>query len=76
MPLFGYARVSTRDQDLAVQDAELRAALNTLAQPDLPAELDTLFIFWLQGRCARRPPDGENGHPHPPKLGALASPWG
>jgi DNA invertase Pin-like site-specific DNA recombinase len=26
MPLFGYARVSTRDQDLAAQDAELRAA--------------------------------------------------
>jgi DNA invertase Pin-like site-specific DNA recombinase len=26
MPLFGYARVSTRDQDLAVQDAELMAA--------------------------------------------------
>src|SRR5262245_37498700 len=26
MPRFGYARVSTRDQDLAVQDAELRAA--------------------------------------------------
>jgi DNA invertase Pin-like site-specific DNA recombinase len=25
MPLFGYARVSTRDQDLAAQDAELRA---------------------------------------------------
>jgi DNA invertase Pin-like site-specific DNA recombinase len=26
MPLFGYARVSTRDQDLAAQDAELMAA--------------------------------------------------
>jgi len=26
MPLFGYARVSTRDQNLAAQDAELRAA--------------------------------------------------
>src|SRR4249920_370267 len=26
MPLFGYGRVSTRDQDLAAQDAELRAA--------------------------------------------------
>jgi DNA invertase Pin-like site-specific DNA recombinase len=26
MPLYGYARVSTRDQDLAAQDAELRAA--------------------------------------------------
>ena len=26
MPFFGYARVSTRDQDLAAQDAELRAA--------------------------------------------------
>ena len=26
MPLYGYARVSTRDQDLASQDAELRAA--------------------------------------------------
>src|SRR6201984_3305436 len=26
MPLFGYARVSTRDQDLAAQHAELRAA--------------------------------------------------
>jgi DNA invertase Pin-like site-specific DNA recombinase len=26
MPLFGYARVSTRDQDLAAQDAELRNA--------------------------------------------------
>ena len=26
MPLFGYARVSTRDQDLAAQDAELRRA--------------------------------------------------
>jgi DNA invertase Pin-like site-specific DNA recombinase len=26
MTLFGYARVSTRDQDLAAQDAELRAA--------------------------------------------------
>jgi DNA invertase Pin-like site-specific DNA recombinase len=26
MPLFGYARVSTRDQDLVAQDAELRAA--------------------------------------------------
>ena len=26
MPLFGYARVNTRDQDLAAQDAELRAA--------------------------------------------------
>ena len=26
MPLFGYARVSTRDQDLAAQDHELRAA--------------------------------------------------
>jgi DNA invertase Pin-like site-specific DNA recombinase len=26
MPLFGYARVSTPDQDLAAQDAELRAA--------------------------------------------------
>jgi len=26
MPLYGYARVSTRDQDLAGQDAELRAA--------------------------------------------------
>jgi DNA invertase Pin-like site-specific DNA recombinase len=26
MPLFGYTRVSTRDQDLAAQDAELRAA--------------------------------------------------
>ena len=26
MPLFGYARVSTRDQELAAQDAELRAA--------------------------------------------------
>jgi DNA invertase Pin-like site-specific DNA recombinase len=26
MPLFGYAWVSTRDQDLAAQDAELRAA--------------------------------------------------
>jgi hypothetical protein len=26
MPLFGYARVSTRDQDLAAQDGELRAA--------------------------------------------------
>ena len=26
MPSFGYARVSTRDQDLAAQDAELRAA--------------------------------------------------
>src|SRR4249919_2660605 len=25
MPLLGYARVSTRDQDLAAQDAELRA---------------------------------------------------
>ena len=25
MPLYGYARVSTRDQDLAAQDAELRA---------------------------------------------------
>ena len=26
MPLFGYARVSTRDQNLVAQDAELRAA--------------------------------------------------
>src|SRR5262245_20406188 len=26
MPLFGYARVSTRDQNLVTQDAELRAA--------------------------------------------------
>src|SRR6266516_4157145 len=26
MPLFGYARVSTRDQDLTAQDAELMAA--------------------------------------------------
>ena len=26
MPLYGYARVSTRDQDLSSQDAELRAA--------------------------------------------------
>src|SRR6516164_2534409 len=26
MPLYGYARVSTRDQDLTAQDAELRAA--------------------------------------------------
>jgi DNA invertase Pin-like site-specific DNA recombinase len=26
MPLYGYARVSTREQDLAAQDAELRAA--------------------------------------------------
>src|SRR5438876_9600071 len=26
MPLFGYARVSTRDQDLATQNAELMAA--------------------------------------------------
>src|SRR5215831_5407256 len=26
MPLYGYARVSTRDQDLAAQDAELMAA--------------------------------------------------
>src|SRR5204863_4557697 len=26
MPMYGYARVSTRDQDLAAQDAELRAA--------------------------------------------------
>jgi DNA invertase Pin-like site-specific DNA recombinase len=26
MPLYGYARVSTRDQDLASQDAELRVA--------------------------------------------------
>jgi DNA invertase Pin-like site-specific DNA recombinase len=26
MPLFGYTRVSTRDQDLAAQDAELMAA--------------------------------------------------
>jgi DNA invertase Pin-like site-specific DNA recombinase len=26
MPLYGYARVSTRDQDLAAQDAELRSA--------------------------------------------------
>jgi DNA invertase Pin-like site-specific DNA recombinase len=26
MPLYGYGRVSTRDQDLAAQDAELRAA--------------------------------------------------
>ena len=26
MPLFGYARVSTRDQNLAAQDAELMAA--------------------------------------------------
>ena len=26
MPLYGYARVSTRDQDLASQDAALRAA--------------------------------------------------
>src|SRR6516164_7476133 len=26
MPLYGYARVSTRDQDLASQDAELMAA--------------------------------------------------
>jgi len=26
MPLFGYARVSTRDQNLATQDAQLRAA--------------------------------------------------
>ena len=26
MPQFGYARVSTRDQDLAAQDAELMAA--------------------------------------------------
>jgi hypothetical protein len=26
MPLFGYVRVSTRDQDLAAQDAELMAA--------------------------------------------------
>jgi len=26
MPLFGYARVSTRDQDLAAQDNELRTA--------------------------------------------------
>ena len=26
MPLYGYARVCTRDQDLAAQDAELRAA--------------------------------------------------
>jgi DNA invertase Pin-like site-specific DNA recombinase len=26
MPLYGYARVSTRDQDLSAQDAELRAA--------------------------------------------------
>ena len=26
MPLYGYARVSTREQDLAAQDAELRNA--------------------------------------------------
>jgi DNA invertase Pin-like site-specific DNA recombinase len=26
MPFYGYARVSTRDQDLAAQDAELMAA--------------------------------------------------
>ena len=26
MTVYGYARVSTRDQDLAAQDAELRAA--------------------------------------------------
>ena len=26
MTIYGYARVSTRDQDLAAQDAELRAA--------------------------------------------------
>ena len=26
MPMYGYARVSTRDQDLAAQDAELMAA--------------------------------------------------
>ena len=26
MPLFGYARVSTRDQDLATQNTELMAA--------------------------------------------------
>jgi DNA invertase Pin-like site-specific DNA recombinase len=26
MPLYGYARVSTREQDLSSQDAELRAA--------------------------------------------------
>ena len=57
MTLYGYARVSTTDQDLALQEASLRAAgcqviraeKKTGTRRDGRTELDTLLQFLRAG---------------------------
>lgn len=57
MPIYGYARVSTIDQDLAIQDAALRAAgcqvirseKNSGTQREGRSELATLLEFLQKG---------------------------
>jgi Resolvase, N terminal domain len=70
MPLYGYARVSTREQDLAAQDAELRAAgcVKTFKEKVSGAKTDRPEL----AKVIRRSPDTTTKRP----VGSILKPRG